>query len=297
MRNFLIGQHGEFDQSKQNRDFRQGFFGVEACLLKGEEDIKRLQGEALKCNFQIAVHFPLRAGRSKLRDALFMSLDEDIREGAFLLIEEELKYLRQINPRYVLFHYPKPVILDDTVDWSNWRFADSSEYVYESSYSYDAIREKSEQLFDWLTSKSEEYSFTPVLELDALNKYIYDTTLLEELLAVYPKLKLCLDTGRLHTQNKLDSNFDAEDIIRRFAKYTEVVHLSNNRVTDKVEYNHYPVLPKLNPKDGWAAIDKYLQIFYEENKSCLFLFEHRSDLITDDELNECYEWVDSLVNK
>ncbi|MGB7603937.1 MAG: hypothetical protein WBL93_00515 [Lutisporaceae bacterium] len=297
MKNFLIGQHGEFDQSKQNRDFRQGFFGVEACLLKSEEDIKRLQSEALEHKFQIAVHFPLRAGRSKLRDALFMSLDKDIREGAFLLIEEELKYLRQINPKYVLFHYPKPVVLDDTVDWSHWRFADSSEYIYQSSYSYDEFKEKSEYLFDWLTNKSEEYNFTPVLEFDALNKYIYKTTLLEELLARYPKLKLCLDTGRLHTQSKLDSNFDVEDIIRRFAKYTEVVHLSNNRVTDKVEYNHYPVLPKLNPKDGWASIDRYLQIIHEENKNCLFLFEHRSDLITDDELNECYEWVESLVSK
>jgi hypothetical protein len=185
--------------------------------------------------------------------------------------------------------------LDDRVDWSRWRFGDSSEYVYESCYAYEDLKEKSEYLFRWLTEKSEEYEFTPVLELDALNKYIYESTFLDELLQEYPKVKLCLDTGRLHYQAAIDPNFHAEDIIRRFAKYTEVVHLWNVKVTDKVEYNHYPVLPWLDPAEGWGPIGRYLEIIREENKNCLMMFEHRSDMLTDEELDECYKWVDDIM--
>lgn len=291
MRNLLIGQHGSYSESKQRRDFKEGFYGVQGCQFDNKEEIEKLEKAAKEKNFKIAVHFPLRGGVFKFRDPLFTSSDEKIRAEAFASVENELEFLRNIDTSFVLFHYPKPVILDDAADWSQWRFGDSSEYVYESEYSYEELKEKSEYLFKWLTNKSEEYNFTPVLEFDALNKYIYETTFLEELLDEYPKVKLCLDTGRLHLQDAIDPNFHAEDIIKRFAKYTEVVHLWNVKVTDKVEYNHYPVLPWLDPAEGWGPIGKYLDLLREENRNRLVVFEHRSDLITDEELERCYKWV------
>lgn len=295
MKNFLIGQHGSYDESKQRRDFKKGFYGVQGCQFDNEEEIDKLIKEAKDKSFKIAVHFPLRGGVFKFRDPLFTSSDDEVRTDAFASVERELEFLKKIKPSFVLFHYPKPVILDDRVDWSNWRFGDSSEYVYESNYSYEELKEKSEYLFRWLTEKSEEYDFTPVLEFDALNKYIYETAFLEELLNEYPKVRLCLDTGRLHLQDAYDPNFHAEDIIRRFAKYTEVVHLWDCKVTDKVEYNHYPVLPWLDPAEGWGPIGKYLDIVREENENCLMMFEHRSDILTDEELEQCYKWVDNKM--
>lgn len=295
MKNFLIGQHGSFSESKQRRDFKQGFYGVQGCQLDSAADIEKLVQVSNSQNFKIAVHFPLRGGIFNFRDPLFLSSDEEVRTEAFSAIESELEYLRNIKPAYVLFHYPKPVILDDSVDWSMWRFGDSSEYVYESSYTFESLKEKSEYLFKWLTEKSEEYDFVPVLEFDALNKYIYENNFLEELLSEYPKVKLCLDTGRLHLQDALDPNFNAEDVIRRFAKYTEVVHLWNTKVKGKVENNHYPVLPWLDPAEGWGPIGRFLEIIREENRDCLMMFEHRSDILTDEELDECYKWVESIM--
>ncbi len=38
MDNFLIGMFGKFDGPKYNRDFRSGFFGVEACMFTDEHE-------------------------------------------------------------------------------------------------------------------------------------------------------------------------------------------------------------------------------------------------------------------
>jgi len=133
MNNFMIGMHWKYDYKKFDRDFRKGFYGVEACLFENENDIENLSNEAQKNGFKIGVHFPLRAGISKLRDPQFLSLNENIRINAYKNIEEELEYikLKQIKPQYILFHYPKPVILKENFDMNNWRFSDKSEYTFE----------------------------------------------------------------------------------------------------------------------------------------------------------------------
>ncbi len=297
MKRFMIGQFGSYSQEKQHRDFRDNFFGVEACLLDNQYSIDKLIYEAKKGGFHIGVHFPLRTGGWKLRDPQFLSKDDEIRKRSYLYMKEEISFLQEIKPYYVLFHYPKPVILDDTADWSKWRFADDTEYCFESEYSYEVLQEKSEELFQWLTKMSSEYNFIPVLELDALNRYIYDSNLLETLLEKYPLIKLCLDIGRLHLQDKIDDNFDSYDITKRFAKYAEVIHLWNVKVSNNLENGHFPVLPDLDPDEGWADTEKYLKIIRQENKTCKILFEHRSDLITDEELESCYSWVNRILSE
>lgn len=206
-------------------------------------------------------------------------------------------YLSDAPPDYLLFHYPKPVILDDRVNWEKWRFEDSTEYRFESDYSLEQLIERSEYLFQWLTEKSEQYHFVPILEFDALNKYIYETDFLEKLLCTYPKIRLCLDTGRLFTQEKIDPNLDAKKILRKYAKYADSIHLSNVQIKDNVVlHHHYPVLLDLDPNDGWAPIEQYLTIIKEENSNVKIVFEHRSDLISKEQLEQCYLWVNSLLN-
>ena len=212
-------------------------------------------------------------------------------------MQNEFEYLKKIKPKYVIMHYPKPVLLDDSVDWSNWRFADETEYYFESKYSFEELKNKSEELFKYLTEISIKNDIVPVLELDALNSYIYDTDLLETLLNKYPRVRICLDIGRLHLQEKIDENFDSFKLTRKLAKYAEVIHLWNVKVSGNLTNNHYPTLPNLNPEDGWADIKRYLTIIREENNHCKFLFEHRSDLITDEELESCYNWINELINK
>ena len=281
---------------KYGRDFKEPFYGIEACLFRQEEDVSHLVREARARGFAIGVHFPLRAGRSRLRDALFLSRHDRVREDAFERIREELEYLVRVKPKYVLFHYPKPVVLDDRVDWSAWRFADREEYVFESEYGPHEFFERSEFLFQWLSIKSDEYGFTPVLEFDALNRYVYETDCLENLLKTYDKIKVCLDIGRLHLQDMIDPFFGARRVIDNYAKYAEVIHLWNFRYRGNVEHYRHPVLPELSPQDGWAPVEQYLKIVRAENKNVKILFEHRSDLVSDEDLERCYEWVYELWN-
>lgn len=299
MNNFMIGMHGRYDYEKFVRDFRKGFYGIQACLFEDESDIEKLINDAKSNNFKLGIHYPLRAGKSKLRDPQFLSLNEEVKNDAYNHIEEELKYLnkKQIKADYILFHYPKPSIIKENFDMKNWRFADSSEYAYESEYPYHEFKKNSEYLFKWLSQKSLEYDFIPVLEFDALNKYVCENNFVEELLEKYTRIKICLDTGRLHLQNEIDPNFNAIEVIKRFAKYTEVVHLWNAKITGSLENNHFPALPNLKVEDGWAPIDEYLKIIREANNNVKIMFEHRSDLISDEELDSCYLWIESLLKE
>lgn len=292
---FMIDMFGRFDEVRYNRDLRKGFFGVQACQYESEDKIFNLFEVLQKDNLKLGIHFPLRANQWKFRDPQYLSKDEKQRMESFEFIDKEFELVSKFNPNYVLLHYPKPVILDDRVDWTNWRFADKSEYYYESEYSYNELEERSRDFFKWISNKAKELNISVILELDAVNPYIYNTNLLEELLEEYSNIKLCLDIGRLHLQEKLDDNFDSYEFVKRFVKYAEVIHLWNVKVSTNLEYSHFPILPCQNPYEVWADIEKYMKIIKENNNNCKFVFEHCSDKITDEELEDCYKWIESLL--
>jgi len=55
------------------------------------------------------------------------------------------------------------------------------------------------------------------------------------------------------------------------------------------------VLPKQNLSDGWADVSRFISIIKGSNNGVKVLFEHRSDLVNDEELDECYRWVEGLL--
>ncbi len=293
-----MGQYGSFDQKKLDKDYREGFYGIEACLLATEGDIIALQKEAKRKKLNIGIHFPLRSGVYSSRDPLFLDLDSSVRKRAFDDIKKEISFIydHNINPTYILFHYPKPVIIPDEFDLRRWKFYKRSEYVYESEYSYESFVEHSLNLFQWLSKTSNDYGFIPILELDALNEYIIKTSFVEDLLEKYTNIKLCIDVGRLHIQDKIDPMFDSREILKRFIKYTQILHLWNAKVGKIVEHGHYPLLPTLNPEDGWLDVEEIFEVIRKENKNLMLFFEHRSDLITKIELDSCYNWINELIS-
>ncbi|ADL53895.1 hypothetical protein [Clostridium cellulovorans] len=297
MKNFMIGMHGGYDYTKFRRDFRREFYGVEVCLFGTEQDVDNLMQEAENKGFNYGIHFPLRGWMSKFRDPQFLSLDRQVSRNSYNIIEQELKYIKMkgLKPKYILFHFPKPVILRGDFDLSRWRFDDKSEYRYEDEYSFLQFKEYSEEIFKWLSEQGDKYGFMPILEFDALNKYICDDDYIDQLLEKYNKIKLCLDFGRIHLQKSIEKSFSDINVIRRFGKYTEEIHLSNIKVGEKIEHPHYPVLPTLKENDGWAPIKEYLKVIREENPKVKVLFEHRSDLITDEELEICYQWINKNI--
>ncbi|WP_040952039.1 TIM barrel protein [Gorillibacterium massiliense] len=297
MNRFQIGLYGFYDEGKYIRDFREGIVGIEACMFENEEDVEKLLAESKARPFPVGIHFPLRAwtGRSSMRDALFLSRDDEVRRQAWDWIEDELAYASRLSPTYILFHYPKPVIFADKLDLRVWNFTDEREYVRESEYPYEEFTERSEALFAWLTAKSLEYGFTPVLEFDGLNRYVTESNIVVELLQKYPRVKVCLDTGRLFLQEKLDPSFDARSVIRKYGKYAELIHLWTFQYDGEMRHRHHPVLPDQKPEDGWAPIEDYLTIALEENPEVAIHFEHRSDRISDEELDRCYRWVNEIA--
>lgn len=128
MKRFIIGQFGKFDFNKQQRDFRDEFWGIEATYFEKEEDIEVLRREVDKLGIGLGIHFPLRQSLWRLRDPQYLSKDSEIKKQSLEYMDKEFKFLESLKPEYILTHYPKPVILDDKVDWTNWRFADATEY-------------------------------------------------------------------------------------------------------------------------------------------------------------------------
>lgn len=291
MKRFLIGQFDKFDIARQNRDFRDYFFGIEVNQIESIEELRILKDNISRGNLKVGIHFPLLKNQWRSRDPQYLSKDKVTYEESISYMENEFVRAEELNPDYILLHYPKPVILDDNVDWKIWRFSDDTEYYYESEMPYEYFEERSRNFFQILSEKGIKHNFTPVLELDALNRYIYDTNLLEGLLDDYPNIRLCLDFGRIHLQDCIDHNFSGLDIVKKFGRYAHLVHLWNARIS---ETGHYPALSSLKPEDGWGDMAAYFRTLNEVNGSYKVLFEHKSHLISDAELEECYQWVGRL---
>ncbi|MGV8984098.1 sugar phosphate isomerase/epimerase [Clostridium sp.] len=294
MKRFMIGQFEKFDIKKQNRDFRENFFGVEVTQMESLDELQILKDNINNRNLKIGIHFPLLKNQWRARDPQYLSKDNKTYEESIKYMDSEFARAEEFNPDYILLHYPKPVILDDNVDWSSWRFYDDTEHYYESEISYKFFEERSRNFFKILSEQGKKYNFTPVLELDGLNRYVYETNLLENLLDEYSNIKLCLDFGRIHIQDCIDGNFIGQEIIKKFGRYTHLVHLWNAKVDSN---GHYPALKSLKVKDGWGDMELYFKVLNEENDTYKVLFEHKSHLISDVELEECYQWIDGLVNK
>lgn len=139
----------------------------------------------------------------------------------------------------------------------------------ETAYSYDDFKKYSDQLLEWLSAKGRECRFVPVLEFDALNRYVYGNDFLERLLEKFDNVKLCLDTARLYLQDRIDPFFDAELVLRKYAGFAHMIHLSNVQIASDqtILKSRYPVLPDQRPSEGWAPIQRYLHTIRQRNEN------------------------------
>ena len=284
MTEYLIGMHCKFDDIKYKRDYTSRISGIEFCNFNERKEIERMLEIAKEDNFKVGIHFPLKKTSYKYRDPLLLSPNKDEVLEAFEAIEKEIKYASEIEAEYLLIHFPKPMVIDETLSWDKCRFSHEDETI-------EAFKNQCNLVFKKLSELSTEYKIQIVLEIEMLNKYFYHGELLKELLEQYSDIKLCLDSARIHVLSSIDNNFDYKTFIKQMTKYTYLLHISNIKVTDIIENGHHPALIKLNKEDGWSDIGEFLNIISSENKDIKVLFEHRSDILTDGELSECYEWI------
>jgi len=289
----MIGMYGEVDESKFKRDYISGFKGIEVCSFEELNDINKLIKLKETKDFEISVHFPLKNNKYKGRDPLVLSLDRKIREEEYKRIEDEVQLIidNKINPKYILIHFPKPVIIENDFNMNLWKFGSRKEYYYESEITFELFRELSQKFIYMFSMLGEKYGFTPVLELDAINRYIYEEEFLETILKKYPNVKLCLDTGRLALQEIIDTKFEAKRVVQKFIDYTEVVHVWNLRVNNSIQEYHYPVLEDQKLEAGWGDVKGILKAMSFTKNNLKVLFEHDSSLINDKELVSCYNYV------
>lgn len=293
MTEYFIGMHGSFDDEKYKRDFTENISGIEFCNFEEMSEIERIVGIAKKDKFKIGIHFPLCKWNYKFRDPLVLALEETERREAFEAIERELEIAKEIGAKYLLIHFPKPMALDESLKWDICYFPTSEEMMYDSKYPYEEFESNCAEAFEKLSKLSEKTGVTVVLELDFINKYIYEKGLFKNFLDKYKNIRICLDSARLHIQSVIDKDFQLYKFIEDMGPYTYLLHLSNVKVSDRLELRHYPVLPELNTEEGWGDIGEFLRVLSQKRKDYKILFEHRSDLIAYEDLIRSYNWVRS----
>ncbi len=296
MNNFLIGMHGGFDVDKYRRDFREGFWGVEACLFPDETDLGVLLDRADKDGFNVGVHFPILKSQYKYRDPLFMALSKSESKEAYSCFEAGVVHARDMGAKYILTHFPKPFLVDRSFDWSDWR-CEEYERIFLEECPITYFNKMLNEMFERLSEMSDKYNVKVVLEHDALSKHLYTTGILEELFDKYNRLSICLDTGRLHLFSRVDKAFDSVGFAERMSRFASVVHLWNEQAGSNAQRGHYPCLPELKPSEGWGDIEAYLKTLAGSSKELLYKFEHDSSLISDEQLESCYSWVNDIIAK
>lgn len=294
MTEYLIGMHNYIDFKKFQRDYNSSeFTGIEFCNFASSEEIQEIVEFTKQNNIKIGIHFPLNRNCYKYRDPLLLSLDEVERKVALESLLAEIKVAKKIKAEYILIHFPKPMILDKNLNWHKCNFSIVDQPINEEEYPFHLFKKNAFELLNHLTQLSSDSGVQIVLELELLNKYLYEGEFFKELLDQFSNIKICLDSARLNVQSKIDPSFNCMKFVKQMAPYTYLVHLSNIKVSEIIEQGHHPVLKRLDINSGWFDIDTFLSIISENNKDIKILYEHRSDIINDNELSECYEWVSS----
>ncbi len=288
-----IGMWNNFDEDKYSNDYHLDFVGIEFCSLVSKDEIYKIKKFSKERNFKIGIHCPIDINSYKYRDPLVNHFEETEREEAFSMLEEELKLASELNAKYYLLHFPKPILLDEEVDFSIVPFNDY-EVMKSSDISEEEFKSICEMTFKRLSVLGYKFNIKIILELEFLSKWIYKRNLLEDLLKRYENIRLCLDTSRMHVNSVLDKNFDLYTYTKRMSKYIDNLHVSNVQVKDKLLNRHNPALENLSEKDGWCDVKK---IFKQLKKPDNILYEHNSKRISKSELTECYKWIKEDLEK
>lgn len=294
MHHFLIGFYGKCDEEKYDRDFVKGFYGVEASMFPDIEEVHKLAKKSQMNRFDWGAHYPLIQKNRVTRDPLLISLDQEERKKAYSDFEKEAELVSQYGGKYILTHYPKPVLVSGTFDLTFWRFANDQEWLYEKDYPTTELDNNLHDMFIQLEKISKRHNIQVILENDAISSYLFHSSVLKNLFEEFSGIKACLDIGRLHLQQMVDSKFEGMEFAKKLAPYTSLIHLWNTSPALNLKGGHLPVSPGQKREDGFADVKAYLEAIFASAKDVKILFEHNSNLTTKDDLYNLYKWVASI---
>jgi sugar phosphate isomerase/epimerase len=285
---------GTVDRQRFEREFRPGFAGAEICYLSSWDEAVASVEYLKERGLCFGIHFPLVRNRYDGVGVHPMIVDanEPRREHDLLIIGQALREAAELGADYLLVHYPKPAVLDTALDWSDWRFPQPGEALPSDQVDLTAYESIARATFVRLGELAATAGVRLVLEHDILHPLFY-RSLLRELFAEQgrqPGLGLCIDTGRLHLQESTDPGFSGVALIEALRPWITNVHLWTARVGENRLGGHHPLLPELQKANGWGPMAEYLDALATVPEATV-LFEHRSALVTPQQLDECYDWV------
>ncbi|MGE5654115.1 MAG: sugar phosphate isomerase/epimerase family protein [Bacillota bacterium] len=288
---FQVGIYGSFDREKFQREWRPWFTGVEVTNLSSWEEAVEVVKFTRSMGIKFGIHHPLVKGQYEGFDPhlLVNSPDIDVMARSISLVNQALTEARELGAEYLLIHFPKPVILDTSLDWSDWRFVQPGEAIPQGEVDRAKLERISKRAFENLEQFSHEVGVPLILEMDILHAWYYQG-MIRELYQAHPGLGLCLDTGRLHLQSATDPGFDVAAFVDSLKPWVTNIHLWTVQLGQNKKGGHHPLLPELLSSEGWGPMDEMLTKFCDIEEAWA-LFEHRSDLVTSEALERCYQWV------
>lgn len=296
----MTGIHGRFDPARFERESRAGFWGAEISCLRSPEEAAAAVSYLKERRLHFGIHFPLVEGRPEGTQlhALVSALDERRREHDLAAVAASLREAGELGADYLLIHFPKPALLAATLDWRDWRFAQAGEALPDDTVDLAVCERVARDSFARLAELARAAGIRLVLENEILHPLFYQS-LLRDLYAGQgdgARLGLCLDTGRLHLLEATDPSFSGLALIKALRPWLTNLHLWTVRVGENKSGGHHPLLPGLAPADGWGPMAAYLDAFAAVPDAAV-LFEHRSDLVTPQQLDECYDWVNRRLRR
>jgi len=292
---YMIGLFGGFDQAKFNRDFRPGF-GIEACMFPSEDDLIRLKDAAKTYKFKWGAHFPLINDHEQYRDPMITSTNKAVRRHAYDRIERDCALVACYGGRYLLIHGPKPNLIPSGFPIDCWKFDGPREYVYiKQPQDVDTMMDLMAQAIKHLGSIAQKHDTDIYIEQDIIPSGV-EAAAFAELFANTKRVYLCVDIARLYLQSIVDPAFDPIAFAAAVAPVTRHIHLWN--AIPGTDLYHMPIMPNQSPKDGWADIAKYAAVMKANDlQAQSILFEHMSEALTDQELQQCYDYAVSLFEQ
>ncbi len=292
---FFTGVYGRLCPQQVLRETRPHFAGLEISCLGSPQEAEAVAAFARERQLALGVHFPLvrPAGSGGAAHPLITSRDEAARNQAFSAVAGGLEAAASIGAEYLVIHFPKPSILSSSLDWSDWRFPQAGESMFEESTSITEQCHLAHSAFSALDRLAERSTVRIVLEHDILHPLFYQS-LLPELFAAFPRVGFCLDLGRLHLQQHTDPGFSGIRFVEHMLPFITNVHLWTVRLGENRQGGHHPILPRLRAEEGWGENEAYLRALSVLNHADV-MFEHRSELVSEAELDCCYSWTESML--
>ncbi|WP_026692421.1 TIM barrel protein [Peribacillus kribbensis] len=289
MRRLQIGMWHEFSEGNWKKYSRKGISGIEVSCYTQEQALQQAADFCRKHLLSFGIHTPIFEGEDSMPQVT--SLDMDVYLKAVREVEKQVQTASQYGADYLLLHYPFPPIYPEDKDCRYWDGPPVHSYYYSENYSREEFRMTSERLFSELGALQKNYHQRIVLEYDFFGEH---EDILASMFKEYPEIQLVVDTQRMEHHKRTFPGFDPFTWMDKIHPSVYLVHYSNVRF-GKQKKRHIPVLPHQENDPQYGKSFTYLKYLAEKNSQFHITFEHHPELVSKDELEECYRAAEDVL--